>query len=159
MRGDGEPTLRGVSERLTTKQELFVQRLVAGSSQREAYRAAYGCVGWQDSSVDCAASKLMAVAKVSQRYEERVAELASRVLWDRERAVNTLLEAQAIAIEKVKQSAKSYVDPLDGKRKKPKDVPKDAAKLVMDSTAELNKLFGIYDAGSGEGKVTVIIDV
>ncbi len=56
---------------LTSKQEKFVQNLIKGMSQREAYRDAYpSSKKWLDTSVDCEASKLFADTKVSQRYKE-----------------------------------------------------------------------------------------
>ena len=55
---------------LTDKQEKFVQELIKGKSQREAYRAAYPTsTKWLDTAVDCNASKVFSDAKVLQRYE------------------------------------------------------------------------------------------
>ena len=55
---------------LTAKQEMFTQNLIKGMSQREAYRSAYKCEGWKDSSIDCEASKLFNTPKILQRYNE-----------------------------------------------------------------------------------------
>lgn len=56
---------------LTQKQEKFVQELIKGKSQREAYRIAYPkSKKWKDNSVDVNASKLLKNAKVSLRYEK-----------------------------------------------------------------------------------------
>ena len=56
---------------LTAKQEKFVQEIVKGKSQREAYRTAYPkSRNWKDSSVDCRASTLLKNAKVMQRLQE-----------------------------------------------------------------------------------------
>jgi phage terminase small subunit len=56
---------------LTDKQEKFVQGLIAGKSQREAYRAAYPrSLNWTDKSVDETASKLLKNPKVFPRYED-----------------------------------------------------------------------------------------
>jgi phage terminase small subunit len=57
--------------KLTDNQEKFVQELIAGNSQRVAYRIAYPkSVNWKDSAVDSNASTLFANAKVLQRYNE-----------------------------------------------------------------------------------------
>lgn len=54
---------------LTDKQERFIQELIKGKSQREAYRIAYPTsVKWLDKSVDEKASALMSNAKVQARY-------------------------------------------------------------------------------------------
>lgn len=55
---------------LTNKQEKFVQGLVAGKSQREAYKAAYNAAGMKDETIDSKACALLAQDKVRARYEE-----------------------------------------------------------------------------------------
>ena len=55
---------------LTLKQEAFVQGLIAGKSQREAYREAYDATRMKDKTVDETASKLLKNPKVAARYEE-----------------------------------------------------------------------------------------
>ena len=56
---------------LTDKQERFVQELIKGKSQREAYRAAYPkSIKWEDNSVDINASQLFSGTKVKLRYNE-----------------------------------------------------------------------------------------
>lgn len=57
--------------KLTDKQEKFVQGLIAGKSQREAYRQAYPkSVNWADNAVDTQASILFKNSKVLDRYNE-----------------------------------------------------------------------------------------
>ena len=60
---------------LTTKQEIFVQRLIEGYSQREAYKFAYDCENMKDETIDTRASRLLKECKVSARYEELKNEL------------------------------------------------------------------------------------
>lgn len=57
-------------ERLTQNQEEFVINLISGMTQREAYKKAFSCVGQKDSTIDAKASKLFAMAKIKQRYED-----------------------------------------------------------------------------------------
>lgn len=62
---------------LTPQREAFAQAVASGKSQAEAYRLAYPkSVGWKDSAVWVAASKLMADGKVSVRVAELRAEIA-----------------------------------------------------------------------------------
>ena len=56
--------------KLTDKQEKFVQGLIAGKTQREAYRAAYPNCKASDKVVDVKASQLFDVDKVRIRYNE-----------------------------------------------------------------------------------------
>lgn len=139
---------------LTAKQEKFVQTLVSGTSQREAYRAAYDCARMKDSSIDVAACKCLAMPKVAQRFSELQAaieaELVSRVVWDRETAATELLTMRKIAMAKVRASRGKVV----------KDLPREAVKVMLDSTGELNKMFRVYESSDGDGDhVTIIIDV
>lgn len=57
--------------KLTSKQEKFVQGVISGLSQREAYRQAYpSSIKWTDNAVDVNACKLLNNAKVLLRYNE-----------------------------------------------------------------------------------------
>lgn len=59
-----------MSEKLTAKQEKFVQGLIKGKSQREAYKAAYGASQAADATIDSNACRLLKNSKVSARFEE-----------------------------------------------------------------------------------------
>lgn len=56
--------------KLTDKQEKFVQELLKGKSQREAYKASYSVKNMTDKSIDETASKLFKNVKVNTRYNE-----------------------------------------------------------------------------------------
>lgn len=75
---------------LTTKQEIFVQRLIEGYSQREAYKFAYDCEKMKDTTIDVEASKLLSNPKVSIRYEELKNELKQKMFYTVEKANNDL---------------------------------------------------------------------
>jgi phage terminase small subunit len=56
---------------LTAKQEMFVQWIIKGKSQREAYKlAGYKTDSMTDKTMDEAASRIFRNSKVSARYEE-----------------------------------------------------------------------------------------
>ena len=74
---------------LTVKQEKFVQGIISGLSQRQAYREAYpSAIKWLDSSVDSKAVVLLQNAKVMKRYRELLKEFSNMSLWSREQAFN-----------------------------------------------------------------------
>ena len=75
---------------LTIKQEIFVQRLIEGYSQREAYKFAYNCEKMKDTTIDVEASKLLANPKVSLRYEELKNELKQKMFYTVEKANDDL---------------------------------------------------------------------
>ena len=55
---------------LTMKQEKFVQGLIQGVSQADAYRSAYATKNMSDKTIHEAASRLVADSKVSARLSE-----------------------------------------------------------------------------------------
>lgn len=62
---------------LTLKQERYVQELIKGKSQREAYRIAYpNSLKYKDTVVDSKASTLFKNGKVKERYEILLAEIS-----------------------------------------------------------------------------------
>lgn len=57
--------------KLTAKQEKFVQELIKGKSQREAYKIAYpNSKKWTENAIDSRASRLLKTDKVLTRYNE-----------------------------------------------------------------------------------------
>lgn len=74
--------------KLTTKQEIFVQQLVAGQTQRQAYRQAYKTDRMSEQSIDVQASKLIKDPKVTLRYRELLKQFSNMALWSREQAFN-----------------------------------------------------------------------
>ena len=55
---------------LTPKQEKFVQGIIKGMSQADAYRSAYACKNMSDKTIWENASRLMADSKVKARVPE-----------------------------------------------------------------------------------------
>lgn len=76
---------------LTTKQEIFVQRLLEGNTQAEAYRFAYNCENMKDKTIIEKASKLMAQSNIRARYEELLEEHKQKALWNRRKAEEKLM--------------------------------------------------------------------
>ena len=107
-------------DKLTPKQELFVQGIITGLSQRQAYRQAYKSEKMTDKTVDERASKLLKEYKVSTRYRELLKEFSNMALWSREQAFNEYewLKNKArasIEIEGVRQAnSNAFLSALDG---------------------------------------------
>lgn len=109
---------------LTTKQELFVQQLIAGQSQRQAYRSAYpSAKKWKDNVVDNKASELLKNGEVSVRYRELLKQFSNMALWSREQAFIEYewLKNQAkedIKLQGVRQAnSNAFVNALEGMNK------------------------------------------
>lgn len=118
--------------KLTAKQEKYVQGLVAGLSQREAYRQAYSnSVKWKDSTTDSRASELFKQSKVLGRYNELIKKHEEKALWTREEAVSKLkwlIDKSIVSIDSVDEGY----------------VRKGTSGALMSAIQELNKLEGVY---------------
>lgn len=91
---------------LTAKQEKYVQNLVKGLSQREAYRKAYpSSLKWKDNIVDSKASNLFKNGKVLARYnelidkadDEAIMSAKERMIW-----LTNVIKGEAYISDKLK---------------------------------------------------------
>lgn len=90
---------------LTPKREKFVQNLIAGMSQREAYRKAFpSAEKWKDATVDSKASELFGNDEILERYRELQREFADRALYTREEAVTDLRWMQREAKDDIEEN-------------------------------------------------------
>ena len=118
-------------QKLTAKQEHYIQGLISGLSQREAYRQAYpSSRKWKDNVVDSKASDMLkngANGKVLERYEEVLAEHKNKALWTREQAAKELLSLLEEAKNDMKEVGLTSV----------------SKSALIDAIRELNKIEGI----------------
>lgn len=138
-------------DNLTPKQETFVQRLFAGDSQREAYKAAYGNINMKDEVIDVRACELAKNSKVKVRLEELQKEAANAVIWDKARSLRELAEIVSIAKgNAVKETDEGKIDYVDN------GLLNAATKAI----AELNKVLGLNAPEKSEvdSTVTVIME-
>lgn len=77
---------------LTAKQELFVQNIIQGMSQADAYRSAYPKNRMSDKTIWESASKLMANPKVSTRLCELREKIADEKIMSAQRRAERLTE-------------------------------------------------------------------
>lgn len=82
-----------LASKLTLKQEKYIQELVKGKTQREAYKAAYNTKKMSDKTIDEKASRLLSQGKVRARYNE----LKQRLIKEMED--NCIIEAKDIIQE------------------------------------------------------------
>ena len=74
-------------DKLNVKQEKFIQGIINGLSQRQAYKEAYE-VNYEDKAIDENACKLFNSTKVQQRYKELLQELEDKsIMSARERMI------------------------------------------------------------------------
>lgn len=116
---------------LTPKQEAFVQNIIQGMSQADAYRTAYATNRMSDKTIHEAASRLMADSKVSARVSELREQLTKstimsaqeRLEWltqliqskeesttDKLRAADIMNKMQGEYVQKVEAEVKNAVN-------------------------------------------------
>lgn len=109
---------------LTAKQEAFVQNIIQGMSQADAYRSAYPKQQMSDKTVWEAASRLMKNDKVLARISELRSELAKpsimsaqeRLEWLTERIDDESVDinAKLKAIDIMNKMSGEYVTKVEG---------------------------------------------
>ena len=136
---------------LTSKQEKYVQGLVAGLSQRQAYREAYpSSKEWKDRTVDSRASELFKKSNVLGRYNELMEEHKDKALWTREEAVNELKWLYKQAIKSIEEQDEGYVR-------------QGTSSALLGAIQELNKLEDLYPSDKHQvehiGQVSFVDDI
>lgn len=135
--------------KLTANQEKFVQELIKGKSQREAYRIAYPkSINWTDNAIDSRASRLFNGDKVLTRYNE----INDRLVKEAEdecivEAKDVLKELGRIAFADVTDYAnivtvprmKSVYNEETGKYENEEDPDNVIQIVVLKDTVDINK--------------------
>ena len=100
-RGSG----KGVIEMLTPKQEKFVQNLIKGMSQREAYKNSYDAENMSDEAIDVEACRLFNSPNISLRYQELQDKLMDEAIMTAQERMKFLTDV----IKGNKKAHKMYV--------------------------------------------------
>lgn len=156
--------------KLTKPQEKFVNELVKGCSQYEAYLKAYPSKKkWKRNSVDCEASKLFKNSKVKQRYEELLNTMREKeqekTQWTREQSIETLryvIDINKKDLDRINKAAEEELELLQRlmledperaqqyvreilKQRKARRASQVNNKGITDAVAELNKMQGFNE--------------
>lgn len=155
---------------LTEKQEIFVQSLVKGYSQRQSYLKAYPHrTKWKENSIDAAASTLFKNDKVRKRYDELLQQVreveTKKTMWTREESIETLryvIDVNKRDLERIQDAAEEELELLQQqieenpenatvlvqlmlKQRKSRRASQVNNKGITDAVAELNKMQGFNE--------------
>lgn len=155
---------------LTKPQETFIQELLKGNTQRQAYLKAYPSKKkWKETSLDCEASKLLSNSKVKQRYTELLYKMRENeqknTMWTREESIETLRYIIDVNKQDLDRINNAFEQELELLQKLMKEDPKKAPlylqqilkqrksrrashvnnKGITDAVAELNKMQGFNE--------------
>lgn len=104
---------------LTDKQEKFVEGILEGKTQRQAYYAAYPkSRNWLDNTVDSRACVLMQNKKVIKRLHELGWKDTKKIEWTRNKALETInyvMEMNKKDLERINEACQTEIDILEGK--------------------------------------------
>lgn len=140
---------------LTLKQERYVQELVKGKSQREAYKAAYDASRMLDKTIDNRAYVLFKKSEIRARYDELMASAVNKTADD-------AVSMRAFIIETYKRIAsgdlceESTEEDAEGKtiRKRKTVKPSD----VNNAIAKLAEYYGVAPAPSENNEIVIKLD-
>ena len=103
-------------QRLTPKQEKFVEGILEGKSQYEAYITAYPTSKkWTRASVDVAANHMMENNKIIIRLKELGWKDKTKVMWTRQKALETINKAMEMHQQDMERIEQAYQQDLDRK--------------------------------------------
>ena len=142
-----------MKDRLTAKEEKFVQGLFSGLSQRKAYKEAFNAEKWADNSVDVEACKLANETKIILRLKELTDQQARETGWTVEKLIKEF--------EEIKQMCKVAVPVLDRQGEPTGEYKFDSVGAVK-SLENIGKLLGMYTEKikhSGSIGVKIIDDI
>lgn len=124
-----------MADKLTPKEERFVQGLFAGLSQREAYKQAYNASKMQDNTIDNKAYILANSNEIRVRLKELQDEMKEQNKW----TVQKLIEE----FEEIKERCKTAKPVLDFNGEPTGEYRFDANGAVK-SLENIGKLMGFY---------------
>ena len=140
---------------LNVKQEKFIQNIINGMSQRQAYKDAYNA-NYSDKSIDEKASTLFNSEKVQERYKELMGKLEDEAIMS---AKERLIWLSKIVNGEILEDVPVMTDIKNEKVNTIKCPTKIDTKLKALDT--LNKMSGEYITKVepvGEFKIKVVLD-
>ena len=140
---------------LNVKQEKFIQNIINGMSQRQAYKDAYNA-NYSDKSIDEKASTLFNSDKVQARYKELMGKLEDEAIMS---AKERMIWLSKIVNGEILEDVPVMTDIKNEKVNTIKCPTKIDTKLKALDT--LNKMSGEYITKVepvGEFKITVVLD-
>lgn len=140
---------------LTQKQEKYVQELLKGKSQREAYKAAYDAENMSDKTIDNKACRLFKQANVRARFDELNQGALKKTADDAESMRAFIIDKyKKIASGEICEESKEY--DANGKliRCKRTVRPND----VNNAIAKLAEYYGVAPVEQTQGDITITIN-
>ena len=94
-----------MNDNLTPKQEKFIQNIVSGMTQRQAYKEAYNAENMKDETIDTEACLLFNDQKIAKRYKELMDKLEDKAIMTAQERMKWLTEV----IQEIQKEKKSTI--------------------------------------------------
>ena len=91
-----------MNDKLTPKQERFIQNIVSGMTQREAYKNSYNTENMKDETIDKEACLLFNSPKIAERYRELMDKLEDESIMSAKERMKWLTD---VVKDKVKNTS------------------------------------------------------
>ena len=146
---------------LTIKQENFVQELIKGKTQRQAYYSAYpNSKKWKEETTDQAASRLFANSKVVARYNSLMDKHREKALMTREKLLEGLKTAfyMAMGVEATPMIVKSILEDGGEVIETNKKIHQSDLKAVAAISDRISKLEGWDKRDEGDSSLKDLAD-
>ena len=114
---------------LTSKQEKFIDGVVAGMSLTDAYRATYNCARMKPETVNNKAWELSRKGEIAARIEKARTEAAKKAQWSLDLAVERVRKLNDEALSSLEEDGLYKGSP--------------SVKALIESTALLNRMTGV----------------
>lgn len=126
-----------MKNKLTIKQETFIQNIINGMTQRDAYKNAYNTKNMKDKTIDENACRLFNDSKIVARYEELKKKLEDK-------AIMSAIERMKL-LSQIASGQKKEKDKVVTPNGKVVSVEKEAnLTTIMKALDILNKMSGEY---------------
>ena len=147
-----------LKEELTPKQEKFIQNIVSGMSQRQAYKDAYNAENMKDETIDTEASLLFNDQKVSKRYKELMDKLEAEAIMTAQERMEWLTK---VINGEIKEVATTFRTNEDGEVEKIENEFTSKLDTKLKALDTLNKMSGVYvtKVETTENGFTIKVDV
>lgn len=126
---------------LTIKQEKFVQNLINGMSQREAYKNSYNASKMKDKTIDDKASLLFKQEEIRARYEELAKKLEDQSIMSAKERMKWLSK---VVNGEIKENVSMIVTDKDGNQKTIEQDVSSKLKIKIMALDTLNKMDNSY---------------
>lgn len=126
---------------LTIKQEKFVQNLINGMSQREAYKNSYNASKMKDKTIDDKASLLFKQEEIRARYEELAKKLEDQSIMSAKERMKWLSK---VVNGEIKEKVSMIVTDKDGNQKTIEQDVSSKLKIKIMALDTLNKMDNSY---------------